>query len=90
VGPKRVLLQRERLDPRNLRLLGNMHFPTKSFVVFPGAAKAGSGFNITPDDQDTSCKRRLWHRPRAIAAGLRALAPSDPAMTPALETQVYR
>ena len=83
----------ERLDPRNLRLLGQHALSYKILRRFPEALrKLDQVLNITPDDQDTLVQKAAIAQaegdlPRASAI-LAPLHPADDA--PALETQIYQ
>jgi TolB-like protein/Tfp pilus assembly protein PilF len=83
----------ERLDPRNLRLLGQHAVSYKILRRFPEALrKFDQVLNITPDDLDTLVQKAAIAQaegdlPRASEL-LAPLHPADDA--PALETQVYQ
>ena len=83
----------ERLDPRNLRLLGQHALSYKILRRFPEALrKLDQVLNITPDDQDTLVQKAAIAQaegdlPRASEL-LAPLHPADDA--PALETQIYQ
>src|SRR5947209_931449 len=83
----------ERLDPRNLRLLGQHALSYKILRRFPEALrKLDQVLNITPDDQDTLVqKAAIAHAEGDLPRASELLAPLHPADdAPALETQVYQ
>jgi TolB-like protein/Tfp pilus assembly protein PilF len=83
----------ERLDPRNLRLLGQHALSYKILRRFPEALrKLDQVLNITPDDQDTFVqKAAIAQAAGDLPRASELLAPLHPAGDPpALETQVYQ
>jgi TolB-like protein/class 3 adenylate cyclase/Tfp pilus assembly protein PilF len=83
----------ERLDPRNLRLLGQHALSYKILRRFPEALrKLDQVLNITPDDQDTLVqKAAITQAEGDLPRASELLAPLHPADdAPALETQVYQ
>jgi len=83
----------ERLDPRNLRLLGQHALSYKILRRFPEALrKLDQALNITPDEQDTLVQKAAIAQAEGDVPGAsKILAPLHPADdAPALETQVYQ
>jgi len=83
----------ERLDPRNLRLLGQHALSYKILRRFPEALrKLDQVLNITPDDQDTFVQKAAIAQAEGdLPRASELLAPLHPAGDPpALETQVYQ
>ncbi len=83
----------ERLDPRNLRLLGQHALFYKILHRFPEALrKLDQVLNITPDDQDTLVQKAAIAQAEGdLPRASELLAPLHPAGDPpALETQVYQ
>jgi len=83
----------ERLDPRNLRLLGQHALSYKILRRFPEALrKLDQALNITPDDQDTLVQKAAIAQAEGdLPRASKILAPLHPADDPpALETQVYQ
>jgi TolB-like protein/class 3 adenylate cyclase/Tfp pilus assembly protein PilF len=83
----------ERLDPRNLRLLGQHAISYKILRRFPEALrKLDQVLNITPDDLDTLVQKAAIAQAEGdLPRASELLAPLHPAAdAPALETQVYQ
>jgi len=83
----------ERLDPGNLRLLGQHALSYKILRRFPEALrKLDQVLNITPDDQDTFVQKAAIAQAEGdLPRASEFLAPLHPAGDPpALETQVYQ
>ena len=83
----------ERLDPRNLRLLGQHALSYKILRRFPEALrKLDQVLNITPDDLDTLVQKATIAQAEGdLPRASELLAPLHPAGDPpALETQVYQ
>src|SRR6266480_43755 len=83
----------ERLDPRNLRLLGQHALSYKILHRFPEALrKLDQVLNIIPDDQDTLVQKAAIAQAEGdLPRASELLTPLHPAGDPpALETQVYQ